>query len=633
MRHCEFVAGCFAIATAVGAASAGAVDSQPALAPPILVDRWGVEHDWSVELNDLAEGKPRAFAIVFLDTNCPIVTRLAPSLVALSTEFRPLGVQTIGIYSNDGVTRMAMAAHRQRLDLPFPVFLDVGGRLARRLGARATPEAFLLDAELHVRYRGAIDDAGWKKTALSAKQEYLREAIEGLLAGRADRPPVRAQGCELQLPPEIRPLPERRLTYYDDVAPIVRRRCVECHHAGGIGPFALETFESLRDEAATVRREVEYQRMPPWHAVEGSGAPLEGVQALADDERRTIVDWISQGFARRRAGEADWLVAGTRPNEVAPPKRSQPGFAIGGGRPDFVADMPRPFHVPASETIDYQYFWVPNDFAADRYIQEVEVLPGERRVVHHMQVFLVEKKLRPKDVSQPLSGAWMMITLNGVGGAQARRIASYTPGDQLSARRFASDAAMLFPAGYDVVFEVHYTPIDEPADDRSSVGFVWRTDPTPPRKVIADQLFIRPRNFEIGPHEPQVRSEFEPYFKQSVVLLDIRPHMHLRGGDARVAAVFPDGREQTLVTVPAFDFNWQRRYLFREPVRLPAGSSLRFIAHWDNTRLNPNNPEPGGRVFFGEASEDEMSNLGVTYYVDEEAEAVARRKVASPVAK
>ena len=117
-------------------------------------------------------------------------------------------------------------------------------------------------------------------------------------------------------------------------------------------------------------------------------------------------------------------------------------FTIGGGRPDYVLTMPQPFVVKAFEPVEYQYFWAPNEFQQDHYIQEVELLPGDRRVVHHMQVFVIDRKERPADTSKPLTGAFMMGKLNGLGAVKAWRIASYTPGDQYSTcLLYTSDAA------------------------------------------------------------------------------------------------------------------------------------------------------------------------------------------------
>lgn len=625
----------FAGLAALCSLAGGAVSADDGQSTPVLVDRWGVEHLWTSDLTTLADGPTRGFAVVFLDVNCPIVTRMAPVLNALDEKYRAERIQFVGIYSNASLTRMQMASHKQKLDLSFPVFLDPEGSLARSLKARATPEAFLLDAEFKVRYRGMINDGGWKKTPGAKTTDYLADAIEGLLTGKKFVAETRAQGCELQLPSTVKKLNPQTLTYHDHAAAILNKKCVTCHYPGGIGPFELSTFESVRNEAATIRREVNYQRMPPWHADTTRGHAIDDVQALTDDERKTLVDWIDQGLARQKSGEADWLVAGTAPAvPLALPKLPKTGeFTIGGGKPDYVARMPKPFAIKASSVVEYQYFWVPNDLDQDRYIQALELLPGNRRVVHHMQAFLISKKQRPADTSKSLSGAFMMAKVNGYGGKDCWRIGSYTPGDQYSARTFAQDEGMLFPAGFDLVFEIHYTSIDEDATDQSSVGVVWRKDPTPPAKLIADQLFLRPRNIDIAPHTPHTRTEWLPYFKQSTLLIDVRPHMHLRGADVQLTAVYPDGKEELLVVVPAYDFNWQRRYLFKEPIRLPAGTTLKFVGHWDNTRLNPNNPNPEKRVLFGEESSDEMSNLGVTYRVDTEAELRAARKVNAPVTK
>lgn len=605
------------------------------LAPPVLVDRWGVEHDWSVALNTFAGGKVRGFAVVFLDTKCPIVTRLAPRLNELAEKYRTQEIQFLGVYANEGVTRLGMAAHAQKLDLSFPVFLDLDGLLARKLQARATPEAFLLDAKLQVRYRGMVDDSGWKKSPTQQATNYLANAIDGFLSGSEFLSESRAQGCVMQLPPWPRQLPQQPLTYYGHVAPLLNRHCVTCHYPGGIGGFPLHDFAAVKLKAATVQREVMHQRMPPWQSDVTRGRAVHGALVLSNEDRQTIVNWIEQGLVRQRQGEADWLVSGPKPATPLPlPELPKPGqFTIGGGKPDYVLTMTKPFVVKASQTIEYQYFWVPSDFAEDRYVQELELLPGDRRVVHHIQVFVVDKKDRPADTSKPLSGAAMMGKLYSISGEGHWRIASYTPGDQFSTRRFKPNEGILVPAGYDMLFEMHYTPIDEDVADRSSIGLVWRKDPQPPEHVLYDHIFMRDRTIELPPHRGHLRTEFSPYFKQDVVLVDVRPHMHLRGADYQLTVVYPDGNEELLVAIPSYDFNWQRRYLFTEPVKLPAGSTLKVVGHWDNSRLHPYNPDPNATVIFGEESANEMSNLVVTYRVDTEAAAKRTRTVRSVIVK
>ncbi len=602
---------------------------------PVLVDRWGIEHGWSADLTTIGGGRVRGFVVVFLDTKCPLVTRIAPRLNALADKYLEQEVQFLGVYPNEGVTRIAMASHVQKHDLSFPTFIDVDGLLARHLKARATPEAFLLDSQMLLRYRGMIDDSGWKKSPTQQANNYLADAIDGLLSGKGALAETRAQGCEMQLPPWPRQLPDETLTYHDHVAPLLNKHCVTCHYEGGVGGFPLHDFASVKLKAATVRREVAHQRMPPWQSDPSRGRKVHGALMLSDDDRQMIVDWIDQGLARRERGEAQWLLAGKAPAQrLELPELPKPGeFTIGNGKPDYVLTMTKPFVVKASKTIEYQYFWVPNDFKEDRYVQELELLPGDRRVVHHIQVFVVDRKDRPKDTSGPISGALMMSKLYSITGEGHWRIASYTPGDQFSTRRFKSDEGVLVPGGHDLMFEMHYTPIDEDVADRTSIGFVWRKDRNPPEHVLYDHIFTRDRTIELPPHRAHQRTEFEPYFKQDVVLVDVRPHMHLRGADYQLSVQYPDGREELLVAIPAYDFNWQRRYLFEEPVKIPAGSTLRVSGHWDNSRLMPYNPDPTATVIFGEESANEMSNLVVTYMIDKEAAGPRQRSVRAPIVK
>ena len=602
----------------------------------VLVDRYGQEHTWNPQrpITTLPVRKDvRATVLFFMGTTCPLVNKIyAPVMKELHKKFKPKGVQFLGIYSNSRVTRMAMAGHKQKIDLPFPTLIDEDSRLAKTLGAERTPEAFLLDRKFAVKYRGMIDDSAWeganRRKKIQQEDRFLENALNQFLSGKdIELAKTKAKGCDIEFPrAKKKKTHEEKIKYYPDVERIVQTRCTVCHYTGGIGPDPFETYEEVRDYAETIGRVVRYQRMPPWHSDVERGRALKFVKQLSDKERELFVEWVEDG-----AIEGDRALKGKYAKRRAKKKGT---FSIGGGKPDYAFQMTKPFTVPATEDLDYQFFWVPTDFEGERWIKEVEIIPGDDRVVHHAQVHLKEREERKNfleklpsglwDYSKALSGAAIMADFYGFSGEEARRVAAYLPGNEYNIRKFPEGQGIRIPAGMDLVFELHYTSCGEKAQDQSKVGFVWADEP--PKQEIKNDVFFKPKGFEIPAYDPHHQELDEFYFKTSVQLLDVRPHMHLRGSDYTLTVEYPDGREELLLAVPAYDFNWQHTYVFEKPVKIPARSSLKSVAHWDNSRLNPNNPDPSQNTTWGQQSEEEMDNIVITYTIDEEADRAAKAK-------
>jgi hypothetical protein len=123
---------------------------------------------------------------------------------------------------------------------------------------------------------------------------------------------------------------------------------------------------------------------------------------------------------------------------------------------------------------------------------------------------------------------------------------------------------------------------------------------------------------KIPPGDPgyEVHSAFTA--KNDILLLDLMPHMHLRGKDFRFTAVYPDGRSEVLLDVPKYDFNWQLLYRLEEPKLLPKGSRLECVAHFDNSPNNKFNPNPNKTVYYGEMTWEEMMNPFFGVVVDKD---------------
>ncbi|HUG89537.1 MAG TPA: redoxin domain-containing protein, partial [Planctomycetaceae bacterium] len=333
-----------------------------------LRDYRGKEH----ALSDY--GEATVVVLAFLGTECPLVKLYGRRLEDLSQKYRGRGVVFLGVNSNvhDSITEIA--AYARLHGLTFPILKDAGNKLADRLGAERTPEVFVLDAERAVRYRGRIDDqygVGYAREA--AGRHELADAIEALLAGKQVVTPVtEADGCLIGRVRETQPGSD--VTYSNQIARILQKRCVECHREGEVAPFALTDYNEVAGWAAMIEEAVSENRMPPWHANPAHGR-FANERRLSEDERQLISRWAAAG-----APQGD-------PQDLPAPIEYTSGWQLPREPDAIVAMRDRPFDVPAEGTVRYQYFRVDPGFTEDKWVKMAEVLPGNRAVVHHILVF------------------------------------------------------------------------------------------------------------------------------------------------------------------------------------------------------------------------------------------------------
>jgi thiol-disulfide isomerase/thioredoxin len=523
----------------------------------------------------LSDWKDRKLVVVvFLGVDCPLARLYGPRLAALAKEYEPRGVAFVGVDANDGDAPTAIGRYARLHAIGFPILKDVGNVLADRLGGERTPEAFVLDGERVVRYRGRIDDQyGVGTQRPKATHNDLTDALDALLAGKSVRRPVTAApGCLIS---RVAAAPKAgRVTYCRDVAPLLQKHCQSCHRPGQIAPFALTDYKQAAGWARMIQEVLEEGRMPPWHADPRHGK-FSNDPSLKPEDKRRILAWVEAGCP-----EGD-------PKDLPPPASFPSGWSI--PEPDLVVPMPEPFRVPAEGVIEYQYFAVDLHFKEDRWVQMAEIRPGNRAVVHHCNVFLQT----PDDPHMGETGE--------LGSYCLAAAAPGTPPLVLP-----PGMAKRVPAGSRLVFVVHYTAVGSEQTDQTSIGLRF-ADPKSVKKEVATKLMYD-LDLTVPPGEAghQVAQTWE--VKRDVLLLAFFPHMHLRGKSFRYEAVYPDGRAETLLDVPRYDFNWQHRYVLAEPKRLPAGARLVCTAVYDNSANNPNNPDPAATVKAGTQSWDEMFN-------------------------
>jgi mono/diheme cytochrome c family protein len=369
-------------------------------------------------------------------------------------------------------------------------------------------------------------------------------------------------------------------TFSKDIAPIFAKNCMSCHRPGEIAPMSFMSYKEVRPWAKAIREKVVNREMPPWHADPAHGE-WSNDRRLSQKDVDVIRAWVDGG-----APEGN-------PKDMPPTPKFATGWQI--GEPDMVFYMPEEFTVPAEGAVPYIYFTVPTNFKEDRYIAAMEARAGDLSVVHHIVIYVRdprESRGRRQDIGTGLLGA--------LSPGMTPFIA--TPG-----------TAKLIKAGSNIIFQMHYTPSGKETKDRSMVGLKFLKEPVD--KVITTTASWDPR-FTIPPHAENHEVKASWAAEEDITIWSFSPHMHLRGKDYLYRAVYPDGRSEILLSVPNYDFGWQVYYYPKTPIRIPKGTKIETVAHFDNSTKNPQNPDPSKAVRFGEQTWEEMMNGFFDYTVD-----------------
>jgi hypothetical protein len=414
-------------------------------------------------------------------------------------------------------------------------------------------------------------------------------------------------------------------TYSRDVAPIFYQKCTACHHPDDIAPMSLLDYKSARPWAKAIREAVLLKRMPPWFADSSTGH-FSNDPSLSESERRTIIEWVDQG-----AKEGN-------PSDLPPAPSYVNGWHI--GKPDAVFDIGEDHVVKNTTPDEYVYFTVSTNFTEGHWVRAVELRPGNRKVVHHAHVSVVEpdegKPASTKTRTGPLFADYLVTTSDGLrhmkpdapvvndacayNGPEIDRLhiagegalASYLPG--MPPDSYREGAAKWIPAGAKIRFQIHYhiepSTAKEPVTDRTSVGFIFAPEPPrhPLRRLDVDNDF-----FAIPPDSAAQEVKQCATFDSDSLLLSLTPHMHHLGKDARFEVQRPGQAAETLLFVPNYDFNWQLKYLLQDPIFVPKGTRLIITFHYDNSANNRSNPDPNRTIRWGEPSEEEMMSGWIDY--------------------
>lgn len=543
-------------------------------------------------LSELARQQP--VVLVQTSTSCPLSQKYLPTLAELA---QATAADTqwvlINAVATDALEEMLAAASRVGESVIYVP--DATGELSHALGALTTTDAIVIDAARTVVYHGAVDDQYGFGYALDApRRQYLADALSAISAGEIpDVSATLAPGCVLARPrksaEEAANLPG--VTYHNRISRIMQRHCVECHRAGGVAPFTLDSYADLVAHRGMIREVLERGIMPPWFAAD---------PAADADTGRIHSPW-SNDRSLGKVEKADllaWLTADTpegNPADAPRPRVFDDEWLI--GKPDAVYQFTEPVPIKATGVMAYQNIKVPTHLEEDEWVQAIEIQPGNRSVVHHVLVFVQTAADADKprdDQADEASGYW------GI----------YVPGN--STLVYPEGFAKRLPRGATLRFQMHYTPNGTATTDQTRIGLIFAKEP--PRHEVRVAGVVNAR-LSIPPGADNHREVATLRLPSNVQVLAFLPHMHLRGKACLFEVTTADGQTRTLLDIPRYDFNWQLLYRYREPLPLQAGDTIRFTAWYDNSAGNPANPDPTKTVRWGAQTYDEMHLGYIEYYI------------------
>jgi mono/diheme cytochrome c family protein len=439
------------------------------------------------------------------------------------------------------------------------------------------------------------------------------------------------------------------VSFNKDVAPIFFKHCVDCHRPGEAAPMSLLSYKEARPWAKSIREKVASRTMPPWHADPHYGE-FSNDRRLTPQEVEAILAWVDGGT---KEGS---------PSDLPPAPKFVEGWGI--GLPDAVFSMPEEFMVEATGPDEYQYFEVPTNFAEDRYVRAVEVRPGNRKVVHHVVVFIQPpakapapkpskeeaEKLRAQMEKESIvykEGFLQRVKADAPvyndgcqlpnGGGSARRdttkrdtlatmLVVWVPGRDVNV--WEAGTAKKIPAGSKLLFQVHYSKAAGSVQkDRSSVGLIFAKEP-PAKLHLTELVYNTYMQIPAGAERHQVTACWTA--PEDIQVKAFMPHMHMRGAAMEVKAVYPDGRMAVLLNVPRYDFSWQTNYSLKQTLAAPKGTRFLVTGYFDNSAKNKYNPDPTKVVRWGEPTYDEMLACFIDYAKDAKPSATPVSGQASP---
>ncbi len=515
-----------------------------------LVDQDGVAQTMKYDLD------AKAVVLVAHLNNDDGSRAAADALAGLQDKYPSASFMMINSSLDDG--RDEIIAETQAHAYSVPVLDDDTQLIGENLGFTYAGEAVALDPKTGViAYHGPVDQLDAALASMTTGEPVAVAQVAG-------------KGSKIAFPDRARTAEFANISYSEEVAPILAENCAACHAPGGIAPWAMTDYATVKGFAPMIREAVRTDRMPPYNADPHVGE-FEEYANLSTEDAKTLVHWIEAGAPR---GEGD--------DPLLEEVQQLAEWPM--GEPDLVLDIPE-YELPASGVVDYRMPAVAYPETEGKWLGATAFKAGSRQGVHHI-----------------LAGWIPQLPENGYGGFDwDLNMGGYAVGREKNLA--PENWGTYVPAGGAVSLQMHYTPFGKAMTDRSKIGFYFLDEA--PEKVMRQIVAVDP-TITIEPNQARHHERAYIQFPAAVQIYGAQPHAHYRGYSSKLTARYPDGREEVILNLPKYDFGYQQEYVFKELVDLPAGSILIADYLYDNSKNNPSNPDPNATIVWGDQSFEEM---------------------------
>jgi len=513
-----------------------------------------------------------AVLIMGHDENSAYVQQVL-AVMAAHRDWSDAGVVMAMINPVPGQSRDSIRSSMASSPLQVPVLRDEAGLVADTLALRFSGETLLIDPRRwQIVYRGPAVDAGQAELV-----PMFAQALSALLSAQTMEPSYLAM---TQAEILARPAPASVVSYSNNIAPMLLEKCADCHRPMGIAPWAMTSHAMIQGFSPMIRETVLTRRMPPWHADPEIGEFVHDL-SLSVQESRELVAWIDAGAPR-----------GTGDDPLTQVDEQTTEWEM--GEPDLIVTLPA-FDIPATGVLDYQFFEVENPLDHDVWVRAVQIAPGDRQVVHHAIATFGESSQYAGRVD---SGESLF----------QPQLMTFVPGNETYI--YPENTGVYVPAGTSFYTQMHYTTFGRETRDQTRIGLYFADEA--PEHVLQHYSIL---NLELRIPAGEAEHQESAYFQlqRDAVIYSLFPHAHYRGRASEFSIRYPDGREELVLSVPNYDFNWQRYFQFKEPIHAPAGTMVIHRTTYDNSTANISNPDPAVNVRFGEQTWEEMLYGGVSF--------------------
>lgn len=536
-----------------------------------LIDQQGKFH----QLSRYADHK--AVVLYKYSGACPESKAGLSRLAELRSAFGEDDVKFLVLVSDSDASRAGLTEFAERRGFDFPFLLDESQLVTEALGYQRASEVLVMDpGRTRVLYQGALDSAealaALPKGADGGTGMYLGAVLRAVIDERPVPSYVEVTaGMELPFD-RLQYYRSTEISYVDEVAPVLERRCVDCHRENGVAPWSMDSHRMVQGWSSMIRETLLTRRMPPGQIDHKYNERFVDVHYITDDEMATLIHWTQQGA--RFDGDVD-------PLRLIEPKQSE--WAL--GEPDMIVDLP-PQHVPATGVLEYVFAPVELGLSEDKWVSGYAFDIGDKSALHHVIVYTQDSRQQRQNASR---------------GGSRTNFGGYAPGREYVA--FDDDTGILLRRDMRFMIQFHYTTVGREMVDKTRLGLYFHDTPPGNRLV---RTAVMNGDFVIPPGVQDHPVRGEAIISRDSLLYSFAPHMHFRGKHVRFTANYPDGTTEELLSIPNFQHNWQMVYRLKEPVSLPAGTVIVADGGFDNSHLNPLNPDPSQEVRWGDQVWDEM---------------------------